>query len=498
MVLAKKSFSPTSIESGIIWKGLPFILLSILVAALLPLSISIAYAILVILIGIYLAFRFPYYGLLYLLSFYPLVFFYKRLQYFQSSVLQEFNNPISLLPQILTLVLILRIGLGLISQRKVRKFSPISLAVLVLILTYFLQITNNESLVAGIFGFRTVGIPMLLFFVSRHLIDSKKRLAVVIQVLFWILFAVSVYGLRQAIFGVFQFEYNWALDFAGLSNLGWFLWARGRSYLRIFSIVSTPFELAALMMIGPFIIFPFFKQAKSRMSQLIAGLLVLTVGGTLLATGIRGAWFGTLAGAATFVTLIGNRSIRQLVLSSSFKILGFAITVGFTFLMLSISLQNVDTVISRRLNSLANPLQVSHLQTRFGRWSESFETVQENPLGLGTGSSGFNSRRFDLSVQITPDSLYIQALLELGWIGPVIFFVLFIVAIFYFVQQQFALNDSVLSAVNLAILAIVVTVMVHGLTTPLQESHMMISWFWILLGMGTNLNVMDKTMVSNA
>lgn len=487
---ADRSEEPYHFGKWLVFETALVILLTI-PPLMLPRSLSWSFSLFIVVLCALLALWRPFNGLILLLSAYPLIFMYKRLQYAHSGVLAEFNNPISVLPQVVIGCLLIRIILMSLTRNKIRRVTVSVAFICAIILLYVFAVFNSFSFLAGIFGLRSVVFPMLLFFIGRALIRDMSQLIFVFKVMAGSLFIVCAYGLRQFIYGPYNFEYNWAVDFVGTSNVSWFLVANQQIYLRRFSILSTPFEFAAIAMIGPFVVIPILLASKTLKGKVISAVVILLAIISLFATGIRGAWFGFGLGIISWMLIYNTRSLQGIILKGGSRIITVVVVGIILVSAMAPLLIQTDSTLTRRILSLRNPLEVGQMQTRYQRWAQAFDAAIENPLGLGTGSSGYTARRFGEENALTPDSLYVQALIELGWIGPTVFVLFFLYGSFHHVMQSFFRRVLFLKHVHLAIAAIILAVAVHGLTTPLQEGHMSISWFWLLIGLGQNLKRID-------
>jgi len=461
-------------------------------AAVLPLRISV---IVIVALGMgytLLAFFKPFYGLVFLLSIQPLVFMIKRLQFIQAGIQAEYNNPISLLPQIVIIFLLARILISITYRKKIRRPPLIFFWTIAIIGAYIFSMIYAPSIMNGLFGLRAILFQMLLIFIGRSLVKTRDQLKYILSILAITGVLVGAYGLKQALIGFYPFEFNWAVQFSGgLSNIAWFLWNNGQFFLRIFSTVSSPFDLAGITMLAPFLLFPFYFSHPSLPRFIMLILSTLIILGALIATAVRGAWVGFIMAALVSFIFYGARRLDATIVRGFLRVIIFVAISAFIVIAIT-TIQGGQHPIISRLQSLSNPFETQNMQSRYGHWVEAFNLVLRKPLGYGAGSSGFIGRRFGDENALSPDSIYVEALYELGWPGLILFPALFITAIIYYFRQNYTLRNVFLRNVNLAVLAIIVAVSIHGFTTPLQESQMTISWFWLLLGIGTNLKQMDN------
>lgn len=462
-------------------------------AALFPSRIFTVVAIVMGIVCALFAFYKPFIGLVLLLSIQPLIFIIKRLQFIQVGIQAEFNNPISLLPQFIIVFLLARILINAIYCNKIRRPPSIFFWAIVIMGMYIFGAIYAPSIMNGIFSLRAVLFPMLLIFVGRSLVKTRDQLKYILLILSITAVAIGAYGLKQALIGFYPFEYNWAVQFSGgLSNIAWFLRGNGQSYLRIFSIVSSPFDLAGITMLAPFLLFPLYFSNKSLLGFIVFILSTSIILGALIVTAIRGAWIGFIMAALVFFFFYRTRGSLDTQIVRGFLRIIIFVFISAVFFIAITTIQGGSHPIISRLQSLSNIFETQNMLSRYGHWADAFDIVLRNPFGLGAGSSGYLGRRFGNQNAISPDSLYIQALIELGWQGPLLFFALFITAIIHYFRQYFTLRSVFLRNVNLAIMAIIIAISIHGFTTPLQEAQMTISWFWLFLGIGTNLKQMDN------
>ena len=455
-----------------------------------PRNISTGFSLIIIIIGIILTLTRPFSGLVFLVSSHPIVYLYKRLQYAQSGALAEFNNPISLLPQVIIVCLLLHLILEAIIHNRVRKPQVIQLFVCLLIGLYVLGILYSPSFIAGIFGMRSVVFPMTMFFIGRAYLRTLSRLQFIITVMAMLCVVTGIYGLRQVFWNFHPYEYSWAVDFAGPRNISWFLFGGGQSYLRIFSITSTPYEFATLSMLGVFVMLLHFYPLMSKTNILRFAISTSIIVISLFFTAIRGAWFGCFGGILTIILLQNTRSFNELLIKASMRIVVIGLLVPVVLTIAIIQAQGFGNAFTERIESLANPLQARQMESRYDRWSTAIGVAIEHPFGLGTGSTGYTARRFGNDDALIPDSTYFQALIELGWLGMLAVLAFFTVAIIFFYHKYYQLQIPYLKHIALGMVGICVAFALRGFTMPVLAGQVATSWFWLLLGAGTNLRLM--------
>ncbi len=461
-------------------------------AFVLPTRISNLLGLMLLVYLVILAWKNPFNGLVFSLLAQSFISMFKRIQFAHAGNLQEFNNPVSLFAQAIVLTIIVRMLWRIASTGKFRRPSPILIPITAILLCYIFSLLYTPSLIGGIFSLRGVAIPLMLYFIGRYVVSSAERIRFVLIIMAVLTIITGAYGLKQSLAGFFSFEYQWAIQYVGIRDVGWFLVWNNVVYLRVFSTLATPFEFAALMMIAPMLLFVVFQICADRRIQIITLLGIAVTLGGLVATGVRGSWVGCIAGVGTYVLLWGihlpKRITRTLMKWGIPVMLGLALMTVIAWP----KIQSRAGPIIQRIFSLSNSLQAGQMQMRYQRWQQAFGSTFEHPLGTGAGSSGFFGRRFGNSAAITPDSLYVQALIDFGIPGPLAFIGLFLMLIVVSYHRLTHLHDRHLRSVATLIITMTVAIAVHGLTTPLQEGNNTIAWFWLLAGIGDNLLLIEQ------
>lgn len=456
----------------------------------LPRSISISVSLVILVAGAILALSKPFAGLVVLISAQPFVYLFKRLQYAQNGSLAEFNNPISLLPQVIIVCLLFHIVLEVFAHNRIRQPHFIQIIVCMLITLYIIGVFYSPSLIAGIFGMRAIVFPMMMFFIGRSYLNSLSRLKFIVAVMAILSVIAGLYGLRQVVLGFYPYEYRWAIDFAGGRNISWFLFGGGQAYLRIFSIASTPYEFATMSMLTIFLLLLHFYplKLKSNLIRFIISCAIIAI--SLFSTAIRGAWFGCLGGSLVIILLQNTRNFYELLVKGSVRIILLSMFVPLLLAFAIVQSQGFGNALTERVESLANPLQARQMQSRYERWAVAIEVAKDHPFGIGTGSTGYTARRFGNDEALVSDSTYFQALIEIGWLGMGTVFTLFITTILYFYRSYYRLKSPYLKHFSLIMIGICISFALRGFTMPVLAGQVATSWFWLLLGAGTNIKFM--------
>jgi len=263
-----------------------------------------------------------------------------------------------------------------------------------------------SMLLAGFFGAGGIGgllhalssfVLVLFWFPMRSLFQREawRRRA---------LFALKIATLIAAIWGITEYASGKAalrwVDLSRFSDIG------GR--------VCGPFENPNIFAVFLVAVTPFFLQgALESVSHCLRVGNLLSLGACLLCivfTWSRGAWLAILVALVCFFLLYGARMRRWLLWG--------VIPIGIAACFLPHSVTN-------RFLSIGS-LSESSIHYRFLIWRGVLAMIRAHPLGIGAGNDAFAAVYPTYAVSGTErtvhtHSLFLQILVEQGWIGLLMF-----------------------------------------------------------------------------
>ena len=314
---------------------------------------------------------------------------------------------ISMWKELILLMLIIRLVLRTTKQTRFRVKS-VDLLLASYTAFVFVYVFVANSLIAGLYGFRGTVEPFAFYFIARRLSIRSKRLAKIINCLLIVAVLVSVFGFVQAYVLGYSFLLKYAIDpiTNRLANSN-FAYMGGQFIIRASSTFSSPNQfgmyIAILILVG----FGILSEHSVTGLKVTSVALVLIVG--LLTTFSRSSW---LAFGTGFLLMFGlRRKIKKQIVVVVFVLALLALPV---VMRLNIFERVAETV------SLADPSAAGRLPSIMS----GIEFVQQNPLGVGLGTSGPRSVRFDKVLDQHAENFYVLMAMEIGVAGLLLYLVL--------------------------------------------------------------------------
>lgn len=434
----------------------------------------------------------PQAGVIWLLGIIPYIGFFKRIEYYYTgNASAEYNNVISLLPELLVLTLVIVIIIDSKRNNSILLLkNPLSVVILVFIFICFIQIFNPKSTVIfGLYGFKSFGMHAFCFFVALFYLRTREDIKIFITITLIHAVVISSYGLWQQLYGVPIWDKVWVEDFFSLKEdiymyIGTeFTWEN----MRKFSLMDTPVSTACFYVIAIMLSLPLRGIMPFR-KWIFVDIAMFLMIPALFYTFIRGCWVAAVVGIIVFFFLQRFYYLRKNVFLLALFILTTLFLISQIFPFSNISLiEKINPLIAERLYSMTNPLNDSAMVARFSIWKYVIYEAGSNPFGFGIGSTGgVQSRLLQSDDALIVDSLFMKILYELGWAGMVVFVIILIVVIREAVIY-FHIKDSYLNSIRIAILTTIAAIMTEGFFAPILEYPCIAKYFWLLLGISCNL-----------
>jgi putative inorganic carbon (hco3(-)) transporter len=241
----------------------------------------------------------------------------------------------------------------------------------------------------------------------------------------------GLYGIYQKLFGLTSFESAWLNSSDALVGL-YVIWGQ----LRVFSFLSDPSvyglftgasALATMVLaLGPF-------KMGFRITNAVITVILLVA---MSYSGTRTALAMVAVGVAFYVTLmIHNRKT-------------FMAGVALIFLGVILLFGPFYGGTMTRLRSTFNASDDPSMAVRDIKRLRFQEYIQTHPIGAGLNTVGRHGARYSPSHPLAgkwdPDSGYLLAALETGWIGLLIFQGLFFLVLLKGINNFFSMTDPVL------------------------------------------------------
>jgi len=333
-----------------------------------------------------------------------------------------------------------------IEQRKNPRWdiykNPISIVILVWILYNVMQFINPNaaSLLAWVYTIRAIAAVTISYYIFSYHINSVDFIRWIIKI--WLLFSViaALYAAKQEHLGFFEFEQK-ALDAdERLQNL---LFING--HWRKSSIFADPVSFSYNMIVSSIICVALMFGPTSRKVKVMLFFFLLLFLNVMLYSGTRAAY--VLFPAAMFFLAI---------LKINKKILFFS-GACFIILIVLIRMPTSNNSINR-FQSAFRPNNDASYNVRVMNQKRIQPYILSHPLGGGLGSTGASGAKFSPNTFLAtfpPDSGYVRAAVELGWIGLLLLCALMFVALKTGIDNYFEMQDPELKTYCLAMLLMI-------------------------------------------
>lgn len=294
-----------------------------------------------------------------------------------------------------------------------------------------MQFFNPEasSEMAWVYAFRGISIyGLFVAIIMNNIQIDQTAVRSFFKILLGFSLIAGVYGLKQNIFGLFSFEYNWL--YSSHAHLQHVLWGK----LRIFSLFSDAsicgnflghsFILAFVLRFGPF----------SKKTKL---LLLITAASSLIGlaiSGTRGAFAVPLAGVTLFALISKNSLFRILIVGG--------LILSFSFLKFTSLGHSVYAI--QRMRTGLDPNDAS-LHTRLFNRAELTKYLRDKPFGGGVGSAGSWGRRFSPHTWLAnfeTDGGYTRLRAECGIVGRNLFVFIHLLLLFRGTRLLIKMNEG--------------------------------------------------------
>ena len=315
--------------------------------------------------------------------------------------------------------------------------NPISVVIVLWILYNFAQAANPQmaSILAWVYTIRAIAGVTISYFIFTYHIDSIKMFRSIINVWLVFTFLAALYAIKQEYWGFFDFEQR-ALD--SDPRLQSLLFIDG--HWRKSSIFADPVSFSYNMVVSSIICVVLAFGARSVWKKVLLSCLAILCLNVMLYSGTRAAY--VLFPAAMFLFAILKLNKQILIFSVFF----------FIFFIILVRLPTSNPNLSR-FQSAFRPNNDASYNVRKQNQKLIQPFIQSHPIGGGLGSTGASGVRFSDGTFLSrfpPDSGYVRAAVELGWIGLGLLCTLTFLAIKTGIDNYFKIIDPELKNYCLA------------------------------------------------
>jgi len=259
---------------------------------------------------------------------------------------------------------------------------------------------------------------LVSFFIALHVFETTRRIVNFFK--FWIILALisGLYACKQQWFGLFDFELN-LIQFDS-HKLGLLLID---GVLRKSSLFSDPATFGITMAATFSLILVLFLTdvTKKQKIKFLVVIIVILLG--VAYSGTRTAYFIIISGVCLYILTTINQ----------FRTVVFSFFALFTFLIL----MYIPIYSNTTINRIRSTFQFSNdasMNVRDVNRSSIQPYIYDHAFGGGLNTSGGTGAKYNaghILADFPPDSGYVKAAIETGWIG------LFLLCIIYFITLQY-------------------------------------------------------------
>ena len=337
-------------------------------------------------------------------------------------------------------------------------YHPVTVSFVLYLLFLFWQLFNPEmnSVVGWLSFFKRQFMILFLFILTVHVISGVRELKRVFSVWFFFTFLAAVYAIVTQIFGLPAFENAWVLSSTTRKSLYYLVDGFKRKYSFYTDPAAFGMDMAATALILGLLSILLTGSTKKI---LLFTLSVICLFGAIF-SGTRTAYLMIFVGFFLFFLFRGLNK-KTLLLGVIF--ISTLVVVGQIPVYNNLYLNRIRTVF--QFNRDAS------LQVRDINREKIQPYIHANPIGGGIYTSGGQGKEYNPEHYLAgfpPDSGYLRAALETGWVG------LLFLLLFHFVILRsgiYAFFKSTNDLVKSAILVSTATLFSFNIANYGQEAY---------------------------
>ena len=308
-------------------------------------------------------------------------------------------------------------SLGLLTDSIIKRksivdgvYHPITVFFVLYLLFIVWQLFNPEmhSVVGWFTFFRRQVMVFLLFILTANIIVSIDEIKWLLKLWFTFALISALYAILTQIFGLPAFEDAWVMASSNRQNLYYLM----DGFKRKYSLYTDPAAFGMDMAVSTLILGILLFTTDSKKNKITYLLLALICMFGAIFSGTRTAYLMIISGIFLFLLIRGiNRNT-------------FLIGIGFVAIFIAIMIAPVyNNLFINRIRSAFYFKQDASLQVRNINREKIQPYIHANPIGGGVNTSGGQGNDHNPGHYLAgfpPDSGYLRAALETGWIGLIL------------------------------------------------------------------------------
>jgi putative inorganic carbon (HCO3(-)) transporter len=360
-----------------------------------------------------------------------------------------------------------------LSENNPFESTPIHFLVLLYWMIATLAVILSPVKAAAFAGWVKLTLYLIFFALASRILRSPRRRNIVLTVFLLIASIVSVYGIRQQLFGVEQLA-TWndpASEMAGDTRV--YSYLGNPNLLAAYLLPAIAFSLAAIFV------------WQGLLPKILAGLFFVINSACLYFTDSRGGWLGMMALMVVFLVLL-YVWFRN-ALSPFWQTWLLPLVLGFLGVMLLGGFLFVEPLRIRIMSIFAGRDDSSN-NFRLNVWESVIKMIKARPiLGIGPGNEAFNQvyplymkPRFSA---LSAYSIYLETAVETGLIGLTCFFSLLGITFGTGVWRLQGLqkNGNLQGFWLIAAIAGMVGILTHGFVDTVWYRPQISTLWWLMI-----------------
>ncbi|MBW4552691.1 MAG: IctB family putative bicarbonate transporter [Aphanocapsa sp. GSE-SYN-MK-11-07L] len=333
---------------------------------------------------------------------------------------------------------------------------------------------------AAFVGWTKLSLYLLFFALVERVVRSPRWRSWLITVYLHVALVVSLYGLRQWLFGADALA-TWTDPESSLANT-----------TRVYSYLDNPNLLAGYLLPAiPFSLAALFAW-RGWLPKLLAGLMLVMNTLCLILTFSRGGWLGLVMALFAMALLLLFWLLPHL--PTAWRTWAFPVLLGGLGGILLLAILFVPPVRDRVTSIFADRKDSSN-NFRINVWAAVHEMIRDRPiLGIGPGNTAFNQiyplfQRPGFTA-LGAYSVYLELLVETGFVGFSAFLWLILVTLQRGWQQLKNLRDqgSRETFWLIAAISILLGMMTHGAVDTVWYRPEVATLWWLAMAIIASYN----------
>ena len=248
----------------------------------------------------------------------------------------------------------------------------------------------------------------------------------------------------------------------------------------------------------------FFRKGDSLRARTFLGVLTLLFIVGFILSYSRAAWVSLIAAAVMALILWIRMPVRLLTISAAGFVLALVLSAGWIWQRMDSTTEDSSADLGQHLRSASNISTDQSNLERINRWKCALRMFEEKPVtGWGPGTYQFNYGSFQKASEKTvistdfgdagnAHSEYLGALSESGLPGALLFLLISLCAVIMGIRVWYGERRSAEGYFALAILAGLITYVVHGVMNSFLDTDKIASLWWGFIAILTAMDLKQK------